>query len=193
MARNVSKKFEMRPPVPTLVGAGITEQWYFTHMRTLKQLKVKIRPRLFGREDIEQIDKRIQDILNNNGIAVAVFDTDTAAADKKEAARLNKLRAKYADDPRVMLCDSMPSIEYWFLLHYEEVFKLFETSAAVIAELHKHIPAYKKKEAFLKNENWVRNMIKQGALSTAIQRAKHSEQSPGGSYTRIHHLFNHQP
>ena len=30
-----------------IIGAGITEKWYFSHMQTLYGLKVKIRPRYF--------------------------------------------------------------------------------------------------------------------------------------------------
>ena len=31
-----------------IIGAGITERWYFSHMQSLFGLKVKIRPRYFG-------------------------------------------------------------------------------------------------------------------------------------------------
>jgi len=191
MARDKSKKRELRPIIPTLVGAGITEMWYFKHLRALNLLKISIRPRFFGREDITQLDKRIQDVLNSNGIAVAVFDTDTAAVDAKEAARLDRLRAKYANNDCVILCDSLPSIEYWFLLHYERVFKLFETSSAVITELRKYIHAYEKKEHFLKNEKWVKDMTSGDALTVAIQRAKESVNN-NGAYSKIYRLFDSQ-
>ena len=35
-----------------IIGAGITERWYFSHMQSLFGLKVKIRPRYFGNESI---------------------------------------------------------------------------------------------------------------------------------------------
>ncbi len=42
---------------------------------------------------------------------------------------------KYAKSKRVLLCDSLPSVEYWFLLHYENTNRHFGTSHAVIQEL----------------------------------------------------------
>ena len=42
-----------------IIGAGITERWYFSHMQSLFGLKVKIRPRYFGNESIYTLEKLI--------------------------------------------------------------------------------------------------------------------------------------
>ena len=61
---------------PTIIGAGITEQWYFTHLQSLFGLKIKIRPRYFGHETMNLLAKRIEQVLSDEGKAVVVFDTD---------------------------------------------------------------------------------------------------------------------
>lgn len=61
---------------PTIIGAGITEQWYFTHLQSLFGLKIKIRPRYFGHETMNLMAKRIEQVLSDEGKAVVVFDTD---------------------------------------------------------------------------------------------------------------------
>lgn len=71
----------------------------------------------------------------------------------------------------------MPSIEFWFLIHFINTNKFFGTSRAVIAELVKHIPRFDKSEAFLSNKKWVEDMISDGKLQDAYSRAKPSATS----------------
>ena len=101
---------------PTIIGAGITEQWYFTHLQSLFGLKIKIRPRYFGHETMNLLAKRIEQVLSEEGKAVVVFDTDVTTWDDMEKKRFEQLKKKYAKNGNVVICDSMPSIEFWFLL-----------------------------------------------------------------------------
>lgn len=91
MARRIAIK-DIREIRPTIIGAGITEQWYFTHLQSLFRLKIKIRPRFFGQEDIHSLEKRIQQVLDDNGKAVVVFDADVSTWDDKEKQRLTTLK-----------------------------------------------------------------------------------------------------
>lgn len=54
MARKI-KSQPQRNVIPTMIGAGITEQWYFTHLKNLLRCRIRVRPRFFGQEDIYQI------------------------------------------------------------------------------------------------------------------------------------------
>lgn len=94
------------------------------------------------------------------------------------------MKSKYAKNNRVLLCDSMPSIEYWFLLHYVNTNRHFGTSKAVIMELVKHIKEFDKTETFLKNQKWVDDMSADGRLESAAQRAVAFGTS-GESYTNV--------
>lgn len=138
MARKeaVKSKFQERT---TIIGAGITEKWYFSHLQALFNLKIKIRPRFFGNENINTLEKRIGQVLDEGGKAIVVFDADVSTWNEIEKERLVKLRKKYSKNKRVTLCDSLPSIEYWFLLHYANINRYFGTSKAVIEELVRHI------------------------------------------------------
>ena len=81
---------------PTIIGAGITEQWYFTHLQSLFGLKIKIRPRYFGHETMNLLAKRIEQVLSDEGKAVVVFDTDVTTWDDMEKKRFEQLKKKYA-------------------------------------------------------------------------------------------------
>lgn len=183
MARKeaVKSKFQERT---TIIGAGITEKWYFSHLQALFDLKIKIRPRFFGNENINTLEKRIGQVLDEGGRAIVVFDADVSTWNETEKERLVKLRTKYAKNKRVTLCDSLPSIEYWFLLHYVNINRYFGTSKAVIEELIKHIKDFDKTESFLKNQKWVADMCNEDRLNIAFQRAR-SLGTDGESYTNV--------
>lgn len=183
MARKeaVKSKFQERT---TIIGAGITEKWYFSHLQALFNLKIKIRPRFFGNENINILEKRIGQVLDEGGKAIVVFDADVSTWNEIEKERLVKLRKKYSKNKRVTLCDSLPSIEYWFLLHYANINRYFGTSKAVIEELVRHINDFNKSESFLKNQKWVVDMSNEDRLNMAYQRAKLLG-TDGESYTNI--------
>lgn len=183
MARKTSLK-QRRSPIPTIIGAGITEQWYFTHLKSLRGYRVKIRPRFFGTETAVGMAKRIEEVLQNEGIAICVFDADVSTWNDAERRKLDVLRKKYKDNPSVLLCDSMPSIEFWFLLHYKNTSRFFGTSKAVIQELRKYVPQYDKTEQFLSNQNWVANMSSDGRLEKACVNAGNTSEE-NASYTTV--------
>lgn len=170
MARKESTTL-FKESIPTIIGAGITEKWYFTHLQAKYRVRMKIRPRFFGKETVFTLEKKLMEVLKNGGRAIVVFDADVSTWNKAEKERLETMKSKYAKNNRVLLCDSMPSIEYWFLLHYVNTNRHFGTSKAVIMELVKHIKEFDKTETFLKNQKWVDDMSADGRLESAAQRA----------------------
>ena len=183
MARKESTTL-FKESIPTIIGAGITEKWYFTHLQAKYRVRMKIRPRFFGKETVFTLEKKLMEVLKNGGRAIVVFDADVSTWNKAEKERLEIMKSKYAKNNRVLLCDSMPSIEYWFLLHYVNTNRHFGTSKAVIMELVKHIKEFDKTETFLKNQKWVDDMSADGRLESAAQRAVAFGTS-GESYTNV--------
>lgn len=146
---------------------------------------MKVRPRFFGSEDIVIIEKRVETVLQEEGIAICVFDTDVSAWNKTFKIKLEKFRNKYEKKTNVIICDSMPSIEYWFLIHYLDTNKHYATSGAVIKDLHKYIKNFSKKDSFLNDDTWVKDLTADGRLETACKRAEQYEDA-GGSYSKIY-------
>ncbi len=188
MARKTAQK-ESRNRIPTIIGAGLTEQWYFTHLRNIFNFRLKVKPRYFGKEDIQTIEKRIKMVLRDGGIAICVFDTDITAWNKAEADKLSLLRKKYENNKDVVLCDSMPSIEYWFLLHYCNTRKHFGTSKAVVESLSKFLTLYSKTENYLKHQQWVEALSSDGKLDSAYKEAKQSQEEDA-SYSHIYRALD---
>lgn len=189
MVRKTSLR-QRRSPIPTIIGAGITEQWYFTHLKALRGYRVKIRPRFFGTETAAGLDKKIEEVLRDESIAICIFDADVSTWNEAERKKLAALQKKYEGNTSVLLCDSMPSIEYWFLLHFKHTTRHFGTSKAVVKELKKYIPQYDKTEQFLSNQRWVEEMTGEGRQEQACEYADKMD-TPSGSYTRVNKVFPH--
>ena len=187
MARRIENRKQQKRSV-TILGEGLTEQYYFTHIRTLFDYHYTIKPYYFSVTSLAEMDRKISEATADGGFAIAVFDADVSSRNEVEKKKLESIRKKYAKRMNVILCDSMTSIEYWFLLHFENTNRHFKDSAATEQELKKHIPDYEKKVKFLQNIKWVADMCADEKLGTAINRAKTFDHS-GESYSDVYKVF----
>ena len=103
----------------------MTERWYFEHLRVIKGYRYDCKPRFFAHQSYEEMMKLIDWVLQNGGIAVCVCDADITRDNEERNKKLQEMKALYAKDERVFICDSMPSIEFWFLIHYMNTSKYF--------------------------------------------------------------------
>lgn len=103
---------------------------------------------------------------------ICVFDEDVRQWNDTERKRMDEIHNKYGANPQVVIASSMPSIEYWFLLHYENTNRFFGTSAKVIEVLRKHLLDFEKKEQYLRQDKWVSAMIDESKMIDAQNRAK---------------------
>ena len=187
MARRIDNRNQKNHSV-TILGEGLTEQYYFTHIRTLFDYHYTIKPYYFSVTSLVEMDKKIAEAITDGGFAIAVFDEDVAHSNEAEKKKLESIRRKYAAKKNVVLCDSLTSIEYWFLLHYENTNRHFKDSAATENELRKHIPEYEKKAKFLQELKWVSNLSSEGKLELAKTRAKFFGED-GESYSNVYKAF----
>ena len=183
---------EMEPQYPFLISDGTnTERYYFTHINNTTDYNFNIRPEYFGNESNypEIFPERIKAIIEKNADAriFCVFDVDTVYCNKANQKRHRKFMEDIKDEidnGSVVLCPSMPSIEYWFLLHYENYTDLIKTCGRKLQDLlSPHMMPYfssseKKLLNLLKNKDyisksdWVQKLCSEGKLDTAIKRAE---------------------
>lgn len=169
-----------------VIGEGKTEKFYFTHLRKIFGFKCTVHPRFCRNTSVSDIAGKIKSLLSGDITIFVVFDADVSLRNPKERKSLSELRKEYQLVSNVVFCDSLPSIEYWFLIHYKDTQRAFNNSREAERELKKFIPNYIKTESFLKNEKWVSDMSKNhGDLWEAVDRAKSYGQE-GASYTNIY-------
>lgn len=172
----------------TVLGEGITEQYYFSHIRALFDYHFVIKPYYFSVTSLAEMDKKIAEAISEGGYAVAVFDADVSSRNEAERKKLETIRKKYSKKKNVILCDSMTSIEYWFLLHFVNTNRHFKDSAATEQELKKYISDYEKKIKFLQNIKWVADMSGDEKLDIAISRSR-TFGHDGESYSDVYKAF----
>lgn len=167
-----------------IVGEGLTELFYFSHIKKLMNYRCSISPRLFENNSIEKIEKKIKELLREDVFVICIFDADTSRRSITENRKLTALKHRYENSNSVLLCDSLQSIEYWFLLHYENTCRHFNNSDATTKALQRYIPTYDKTRKFLEKEKWVRDMVADGKIETARQLARRYDKE--NSYSVIY-------
>ena len=196
MARR-RKERELRRSRITVIGEGLTERWYFDHLRTVMGYRYDCKPRFFTHQSYQEMRKLIDWVLQNDGIAVCVCDADITLTNPEEKKHLEEMKKAYAaEEGKVLICDSMPSIEFWFLLHYLETSKQFQTSDEVAQVLRRYMPTFQKHSTFLEKVQWVKDLCTDDKRQLAYNRAEALNKNPEGtSYSNIYNaikLFQHQ-
>lgn len=187
MARRIKER-ELKNPMITIIGEGATERYYFTHLKRSRGYNYVCKPRNFTEQTFDEMQKQIDRVLADNGIAVCVFDADVTRTRAAEKIKYDDMWRKYAKNPNVILCDSMPSIEFWFLLHYLNTNRYFATSDDVITLLRRFIPDFSKHQSFLSKETWVSELLSDNRLNTALDNAN-AIGTEGESYSKLPNLF----
>lgn len=182
---------EMGRLYPFLIcGGRNTERYYFTHINDTTKYKFNIKPKYFNDESnyTEAFPKRIKEILTTNKEAkiFCVFDWDTVYDNEKKLKQHKAFEKRFVAEIKngtVAICPSMPSIEYWFLLHFTDYTKLLKNYRDVSNILAPHLKPYfanpkttlkklLKSEKHLKDAGWVQNLCADEKLDKAIKRAK---------------------
>lgn len=162
----------MRPGRVAVLGEGRTEQFYLKHLKTIKGYNYAIRPLLFDSISLKDATEIIDQLLHEGfGLIVFFMDFDTIV-NQQRMREFNAFKKRYAKHKEVLICESMPSIEYWFLLHFTKTTREFENSDQVEASLKRFIADYSKHIDWLEHPEWVINLCANGKLSEAMNRSK---------------------
>lgn len=183
MARKQATR-ELRTPIPVGIGAGITEMFYLQHLRNLKGYKLKLSPRFFGSDNAYDMDKLVSNVLTGGAKAICVYDKDVTQWNEEQKRRLAEFEQKYAAVEDVVLCPSLPSIEYWFLMHFRDTTKMYQTSKEVIKDLLPFLPGYEKTTTFLQKDGWARKLLQDESFARAMTLFKR-EVEPGHPYSKV--------
>lgn len=189
MARHQGNR-KVKGAIPIIIGAGITEQYYFQHLNNLGYFKCRVRPRfnLKGRENAHELSKKIKQALEETeGKVFCVVDYDVLSKNPEQASKIEELFKAYSG--RVIQITSMPCFEYWLLLHFEKNYGVFESCKPIEERLKKHLPSYQKVKKFLEKGTWVENL--EPHRHTARQRALIGSDatSEGGAWTHVYKVF----
>jgi hypothetical protein len=166
MSRQINKLKQYKRFV--VLGDGQTEQYYLEHLKAIGGYNYSIRPLLFNSITIEKAISLIKDLLEDGyDMVIYLTDYDTIVNQNKEVV-FQKLTDKYKNSRKVMICETMPSIEFWFLLHFQKTTREFRNAEEATCLLLKHIRGYSKDESFLRKSKWVEDLCSDEKLNKAI-------------------------
>lgn len=132
--------------------------------------------------------KVIERLLLDDVYVICVFDADVSHYNSSEKVRLKELYRKYGKNKNVLLCDSLPSIEFWFLIHYIDSNRKFINSNETEEVLRNYIVDYEKTKTFLEKQKWVEDLCSENKLNDAIQKTVRY-QDKNGSYSNVFKAF----
>lgn len=208
-------KRDMGPLCPFIISGGKnTERWYFVHINDITDYKFNIEPKYFNDElnYTKSFPNKIKQILEKNvGAKVfCVFDWDTIYGKETQMRKHKDFMKQFEfeiESGSVVVCQSMPCIEYWFLLHFKNDITLYENYSKVSNKLPKEfkdcfsnpkvrLKKLLKQEKYLEDSTWVQKLCSDGKLDLAIERAENNikmahenRNLDNQSYTYIYKIF----
>lgn len=154
-----------------VLGDGQTEQYYLRHLKTLRGYRYAIRPSLFSSITIETAGSIIDEYLSGGCDQIIYFTDYDTIVNQNKIAEFDKLRGKYAQTEEVLICETMPSIEFWFLLHFLKTTSEFNNASQVASLLAGYLRGYSKGEAYLKKSKWVETLCSDGKMEIACSHS----------------------
>lgn len=198
MGESLEGNRDMHSTAPFIIGGGTnTEKYYFLGINKFTTYNFSVKPEYFGNESryYEVFPQQINKIIEGNPDAVVycVFDYDTIFNGRtklehhKEFLKFIESIKQNCPTCRITLCPSMPSIEYWFLLHFENNITFMRNPGMVNSRLSNNMRDYfprstksfgktLKTEVYLKDLLWVGKLSGDGKLQFAIKNAEENIQ-----------------
>ena len=154
-----------------IVCEGLTEEKYFKSLRTalgLKSTEIVIADNKKDSAPINIVKKAELIHLRDDGYdyIYCVFDKDEHQSFQSARTRIQKLSNQKRMPLPIFEAISIPSFEFWVLLHFQKTDKAFNSSSEIIDVLikNKHINNYKKNDDTL-----AKNLV--GKVDIAIKNS----------------------
>ena len=154
-----------------IIGEGPTEWHYFNDMRQVRRFPYKITPDLPKHSDYKYIFEKAKTLVNDGyNLVFCVLDVDVFKADPKQEEKYQKEKTKLEKNERIVVCETMPCIEYWFLIHYIKYSaKIYPNYSSLEKELKKYLPEYEKSNEYFKKVKIFQTLLKSGDMEEAVK------------------------
>ena len=181
MRRN--EKLSQKSKRFAFVVDGECEFWYVQMLKRNEQtINVTLEPKLPQKKTLSEQYNLVVELSDNYDkvfwivdFDVIIRETDQAKKGKKTALKefeehYEKLTRKYREKVTVII--NNPCLEYWYLLHFVETSKYFDTYEKLERELKKHLANYSKSKEFHTKQNNDIYLQLKPFINTAITNAK---------------------
>ena len=141
-----------------LLVDGETESWYIEALKSVERLRnLKITPQLPKKSKLEDLYEVAKDLARIYDKVIWIIDLDVPIANGKKYGHLKQVMETFKrertalEEMGVIAIVNTPSVEEWYMLHFEQGKKYFPSQVPLINTLKKnYINDYKKTEKFYK-------------------------------------------
>jgi len=198
MSKRIDPKKKFKKSI-IIYCPGLDEKKYLEHLKNDRYpgIPIDIKPKMGKADKFNKVIKQIEnefDFKGINGLQIFyVNDMDAIVRQHKEntyETRKNRLLKKAGES--VLFIESMPSIEFWFLVHFECRDRLYLTCDEVIHQL-KHegyLSDYDKKQDYTeKVYSKLRDRIDEAIKNSRMICSRQRVDNERYSYTLMHVLI----
>ena len=136
-----------------IVVDGYTEAWYFQMMkRNEPDLQVNIEPKIPQKKKLSDQYEKICELAEDYTKVFWVIDLDVVIAEKKIKKLISYLK-KLKNHKNIITIFNNPCLEFWFLLHFQQITKYFPKCSNVEKKLKNHLDGYEKTKKYFTRHN----------------------------------------
>ena len=192
--------------VYSFVVDGKCELWYLQLLKQHEKLNAKninLEPKLPQKKKLEDQFNLAVKLSEESEKVFWVVDFDTILKETREAKKGSKTSLQEfqelhnkcdKNNNNIIVIINNPCLEYWFLQHFEQTSRYYETYSKIEKPLKKHLPDYEKTEKYYKNSRQNIYQKLKPHLPVAISNAEKLKEfnfenaSTGTTYT--YKIFN---
>lgn len=146
----------------SFVVDGECELWYLQLLKQEEKLNVYLEPKIPQKKKLKEQFKDVEELTKESKKVFWIVDFDDIVEKTNNAKTgsetplkefekfYNKCKNKKYKDKIVVIINN-PCLEFWFLLHFEQTTKYYETYEKLEKPLKKCLSGYEKKEKYYKN------------------------------------------
>lgn len=175
---------------------GETEKYYLNGMGKLDQFKgIKISPELPSKKSLSQVYHSIRkSVLAEHNHIFWIVDLDTIINDN-QTKEFHQYLDNLEPEAGLSVVINNPSIEFWFLLHFEDTNKYFSKSQMVESILRaRYLSGYSKKRTYLTNhKGGIFQQLKEhieSACERSYKISPYDRGSPQKGYSEMYMIFD---
>jgi hypothetical protein len=159
---------------------GDTEVWYLQMLkRNERTLSVNIEPKLPSKKSIPDQFEMVKFLAVDYTKVFWIIDYDVIIKETREAKKgvetaeqlFIRLRETANKIENVVVIVNNPCLEFWLLLHFEKISRLFTTCNSAEKQLKKHLKDYEKTQQYFTKQNNDIYLKTNGQISHAIDNS----------------------
>jgi hypothetical protein len=171
-----------------VIGEGPTEWHFVDSMIKTETIPVTIKPSLPKSSHYKDIFSKASNLVESGFDKVfCLIDMDVCCEGDESLRKYSEAKRKIKRKlgSKIEIFETMPCIEYWFLLYFKGFSsKIYHNCDDVVSELKKFVPDYSKSNDYLKKKKIYSFLIERGDLEKAKKTAERLSKEKENSQNR---------